>query len=365
MTLEFKALNGLRFPACVLVFTVHLPVWSHPGQDWLTGWVRGIGEQGHAAMAYFFVLSGFVLAHAYGELMLGADGKLAAGGIRQFLIRRGIRLFPLHWLGLALILPWAFLTGNINYAALLPHLTLTQSLIPDSAIIEAFNGPSWSLSDELVFAAMFPVLMLAFGQVGMRLRVLLLLGVVLAPAMAAVFVAQAGRSGVFLLYINPFARVVEFAGGMLIYMLWQKYRWQMNGLAWEILPIGLLVAGMQVSAHLGTPYSVAAPFVPAAMLLTMVFASGTGPLRQALSSALALRLGRLAFAFYVLHYIIIRYVEITPLARLAAEDNTRLMLIPLLFGLSLLGAIVVHHGFERRVEPRLRAWLMQRPYAVS
>jgi peptidoglycan/LPS O-acetylase OafA/YrhL len=365
MAQEFKALNGLRFPACVLVFTVHLPPWSHPPQDWVAAWVRAIGEQGHAAMPYFFVLSGFVLAHAYGAAMLGANGKLAAGRIRPFLIRRGIRLFPMHWLGLALILPWAFLTDRVNYAALLPHLTLTQSLIPDSAIIEAFNEPSWSLSDELVFAVLFPALMLAFAGLGTRLRTLLLVGAFLAPALAAVILAQAGRSGVFLLYINPFARVVEFAAGMLIYMLWRKYRWQMNGLGWEILPLVLLVAGMQVSANLGNPYNVAAPFVPAAVLLTMVFASGTGPLRRLLSSAMALGLGRLAFAFYVLHFIVIRYVEITPLARLAADDSTRWMLVPLLFVLSLLGAFAVHHGFERRIEPRLRAWFMPKPYAVS
>jgi peptidoglycan/LPS O-acetylase OafA/YrhL len=363
MTQEFKALNGLRFPACVLVFTVHLPVWSHPGQDWLAGWVRGIGEQGHAAMPYFFVLSGFVLTHAYGTAMFRTDGKLAAGGIRQFLIRRGIRLFPLHWLGLALILPWAFLAGEMNYAALLPHLTLTQALIPEPSIIRAFNWPSWSLSDEVVFAAFFPLLMLALTAA--RLRVLLLLGIIFTPVLAAMLVAQAGRSGVFLLYINPFARVVEFGGGMLIYLLWRKYRWQMNGIAWEILPFVLLAAAMVLSAHLHKPYDMVAPFVPAAVLLTIVFASGTGPMRRALSSAMALRLGRLAFAFYVLHFIVIRYVEITPLARLTTDDNARLMLIPLLFGLSLLGAIVVHHGFERRIEPRLRAWLMPKPYAVS
>lgn len=365
MAQEFKALNGLRFPACILVFTVHLPPWSHPPLDWLAGWVRGIGEQGHAAMPFFFVLSGFVLAHAYGETMTGTDGKLALGGIRHFLIRRSIRLFPLHWLGLALILPWAFMTDRINYAALLPHLTLTQSLIPDSAIIEAFNAPSWSLSDELVFAALFPLLMLAFAIMGTRLRALALVGAILAPIVAAILLAQAGRSGVFLLYINPFARAVEFASGMLIYMLWQKYRWQMNGLAWEILPIALLVAGMQVSANLGPPYGVAAPYIPAAILLTMVFINGTGPVRRALSSTTAICLGRLAFAFYVLHFIVIRYVEMTPLARPAADDDARWLLIPLLFTLSLWAAVAVHHGFERRIEPRLRAWLMPRPYAVS
>ena len=84
MTQEFKALNGLRFPACVMIFLQHVPDWALPAAF---GGAPLLGGQFHAAMPYFFILSGFVLAHAYGDAVVRADGTLDNGEIKRFLIK--------------------------------------------------------------------------------------------------------------------------------------------------------------------------------------------------------------------------------------------------------------------------------------
>lgn len=356
MAPELKALNGLRFPACLLVFCQHLPAWSHPDHPWFAAIAPTVISQGHAAMPYFFLLSGFVLLHAYGAALLNPDGSFRPGGTRWFLRRRLIRLFPLHWLGLALMLPLAIAADSADWPALVAHLAMIQSLAPDIAIVAAFNAPSWSLSDELVFAVVFPPLALLLVAAPGRWRRILLALVVLAPLAAAMllFLAAPQRSGLLPLYINPLARLADFVAGMLLYLLWRQHGWRLDGLRWEIAPMALFAAAIIAAPHLPAPFRHVALYLPALTLLTAVFVAGDGPLRRAMASARARALGRLAFAFYIVHFPLIRWVETTGLAELATDDPWRWALIPLLLVLSLLAALAVHHGVERTVEPWLR-----------
>lgn len=112
----------------------------------------------------FFVLSGFVLAHSYGE---AKDLEF-----RRFFISRSFRLIPLHvfMLGIFLILETLKLlayrkgfvfnnppfTGSFSPLEIIPNLLLVQSWtwLTDSL---SFNFPSWSISIEyytyMIFAA--------------------------------------------------------------------------------------------------------------------------------------------------------------------------------------------------------------------
>lgn len=105
---------------------------------------------------FFFVLSGFVLAHGYGykrELYFF-----------PFLISRFFRLYPLHITMLIVVLLiecgklLAYKYGGIVFnnipfsgknsvSEIIPNLLLIQSWLPSSNPI-SFNGPSWSISVE-------------------------------------------------------------------------------------------------------------------------------------------------------------------------------------------------------------------------
>lgn len=356
MAPELKALNGLRFPACLLVFCQHLPAWSHPDHPWFNAVAPTLISQGHAAMPYFFLLSGFVLLHAYGGTLLEPDGSFRAGGTSWFLRRRLIRLAPLHWVGLLLVLPLAMMRDLVELPALLAHMTLTQALVPDMRVVGAFNAPAWSLSAELVFAIVFPPLALLLAAAPPRLRAVLLGGAVLAPLAAAtlLYAIDPQQPRFFALYVNPLARLADFVAGMLLYLLWRRYGWRLDGLWWELLPVALLTAAIVAAPGLPVPFRYAALYLPVLALLTAVFVAGEGPLRRAMSADRTRTLGRLAFAFYIVHFPVIRWVESTQLAELATDDPWRWALIPLLLALSLLAALAVHHGVERTVEPWLR-----------
>jgi peptidoglycan/LPS O-acetylase OafA/YrhL len=112
----------------------------------------------YLAVDFFFVLSGFVLAHAYGH-RLGLDMSF-----REFAMSRIIRLYPLALVSMLIGLS-IILLKYLAYPDKVPHLpvilqaaALNLFILPDLAVNKLFktgvfplNGPIWSLSLELFF----------------------------------------------------------------------------------------------------------------------------------------------------------------------------------------------------------------------
>src|SRR5712671_190615 len=119
---------------------------------------------------FFFVLSGFVIMHAYGRKVCDARSALA------FLIKRFGRLWPLHVSILAILvfmeIGKLFLlqtgttinhppfSGAADMSAILPHIFLLQAFIPVT-----WNGPSWSIGCEFVAYITFALVLMALCTV--------------------------------------------------------------------------------------------------------------------------------------------------------------------------------------------------------
>ena len=88
-------LDLIRLLAALLVFIVHANYQGFTGGLPVLWRLGGLGND---AVMVFFVLSGFVLSHAYGWDLASKTGGPA------FLLKRVIRLYPLYILGSALSL---------------------------------------------------------------------------------------------------------------------------------------------------------------------------------------------------------------------------------------------------------------------
>ena len=168
---ELRALTGLRFVAAfhVLVFhalftfsraSLRMPILA-PGP------LRSLVSSGYVGVNLFFVLSGFVLAYAYVE-----DGKMTTSAGR-FWRARFARIYPMHLIGVLLALPLFVLGSLANHVQgvaiakegakeLALSALLVQAWVP--AHVLDLNGPSWSLSVEAFFYALFPLLVRLFGR---------------------------------------------------------------------------------------------------------------------------------------------------------------------------------------------------------
>jgi peptidoglycan/LPS O-acetylase OafA/YrhL len=155
---SFYALDALRGVAAIAVLMLHAAAMFRPV------WMRS----SYLAVDLFFVLSGFVLAHAYGGRL--RDGLSAA----SFLRIRLIRILPLYFLGTTIAVATAVVQGAFGHSdwntESLVRATAASVLMiplpPDAGAPNGFafplNIPAWSLFFELLanffYAAIFRVL---------------------------------------------------------------------------------------------------------------------------------------------------------------------------------------------------------------
>jgi peptidoglycan/LPS O-acetylase OafA/YrhL len=150
------ALDALRFLASAFIVLFHFgPEAPTP----LAG-VHEIFGRGYLATDFFLMLSGFVLAHAYG-------GAVSGGAMRTgpFILRRLRRIYPAHLITLAAlvaIVVVAALAGrqpahpeHFEWAALAPNLLLVHAWGYGG---DTWNIPTWTLSALVACYLGFPTL---------------------------------------------------------------------------------------------------------------------------------------------------------------------------------------------------------------
>jgi peptidoglycan/LPS O-acetylase OafA/YrhL len=159
--MRFHALDGLRGLCALAVALFHLYEFMKVPSP------QSIGHA-FAFVDFFFVLSGFVLAHAFFD-------KLALkGGGWSFAIRRFGRMYPLHFFMLALfvaleaakwfaarqgvaVLAQPFTNEN-SLPALASNLLLIQALGVHDRL--TWNFPAWSISVEFYVNLLFCLIMI-------------------------------------------------------------------------------------------------------------------------------------------------------------------------------------------------------------
>ena len=152
--LHVRSLDGLRFFAFLAVFVLH----AYQGNKHLSR-VVGYGGLG---VSVFFVLSGFLIGGGLLEVRRVAQSPLRSS-VRPFYIRRALRIFPLYYmaLGLLLLLQWAG-EDAVGGSDLLPwNLTYTTNV---KFYVDGNVGGSlahlWSLSVEEHFYLIAPLVIL-------------------------------------------------------------------------------------------------------------------------------------------------------------------------------------------------------------
>lgn len=346
--LHLRSLTGLRFFAALLVALLHT-AQRFGGASGLTN-VVGFGYTG---VSFFFILSGFVLAWTH-----RADDTPG-----RFYWRRFARVWPLHALTTGVAIVAGLTVGPPLFWPALPFvLTLTQAWFPWEAINYAFNGPSWSLSCELVFYLLFPLLVGPLARVRRKLRgVVLIAGtlVIVGGSCAVAFPpAQLGN----LLYTIPPFRLGEFAIGILLAHA-IRGGWRPGfTLAHAVLAsIALYTALMAASLVVfGNPEGLPRFIADLWMLpgyAAIVSAGAAGDLRGdqgAIRSAALVKLGQWSFALYLIHDPVLKAAS--PLLGDADVVMTVLGVAGAL-AVAVAASAALCEWFERPVERRLRGLL--------
>lgn len=340
---RFIVLDGMRGLAALVVITdhVHSPL------------LAGLLPGRYLAVDFFFVLSGFVLAHVYGRAL--AQGMSVVDLMRE----RVIRLFPLYLVGTAagagLALVHALrgwsdasleqVLASTVFGAFLVPCPPGLSLWPDAPF--PLNPPAWSLFFELLINLVFamvgrrlsPGVCMAFMAVGAALLV---------PA--AVGFGRLDGGFAWSNFVAGFPRVTfGFFTGVLLYQL--RVHERLPALSvWAALAALLGAFMIPASGVWRMGYDVLAALVIFPVLVAFSAGSNVrGPARRACATV-----GLLSYGVYILHVPIWGWLQ--PVLDRLDVELPGLALVALTAVVALTATAVLELVYDRPVRKRLSAW---------
>ncbi|MFZ0590704.1 MAG: acyltransferase [Bryobacteraceae bacterium] len=312
---HLNALTGLRFLGSFIVVLYHFgrtaTATSFPG---LFPFLHGAAF----VLQFFFILSGFVLGHTYLTRNLIA---------REFYAKRLARVYPLYLLALVACAP--------SFIVQIPHGTLMQgiatavsaplllqSLSPITAM--TWNYPAWSVSVEVLFYGLFPVVRKYFLERSVRQSILLVFGFWVTALLPAciysivnpdhlaimdtrsheLFETQEYAGWLGLLLHNPVFHVAEFLSGVALSRIFKSLRPQaVTRVRWLFWPtVCILLAAAYVSGVIPYPIVHNGLMVPALTALILCCSVGDGLVVRFLGSRVFVLLGEASYAIYLLQY---------------------------------------------------------------
>ena len=253
---RFTELEAYRGVAALLVVVFHAYQFSRegtgtPDEVYAGSPLHLLFHNLEAPVAWFFVLSGFLLFLPFARAAVEQDGRPSSRG---FLVRRAIRVLPAYYLAFLPVWAWRFSGGWEQWRDLAEHLTFTQ--VFDRVHIFWTIGPAWSLAVEVQFylllAVVGPLAYVACARLATRrARIAALLGGTGALVLGSLaykwwagMVAQVPRED-FPVYFGPLAKLDTFALGMLLAILVGTARERRAGGA---VAIGLRLGGLGLLA---------------------------------------------------------------------------------------------------------------------
>lgn len=332
--MRLEALTGARFFAALWVLLMHFAVVGALGPMdgtahglWLGFWVA----TGGASVGFFFILSGFVLAHTYAHTAVSSTPL-------RFWRARVLRIYPTYvlalllttgsalWLGQGGSSPWNACTLATCGPSWLLSLVPVQAWFADATVQQTWNAPGWSIAAEAFFYLLFPFLVMPVvrwtRRWGWRMWAALWAtqNLCFAAISTAITYANPPAQADMALWLErlPLLRLPEFLLGISAWTLWSQQSKlpasQRHASVWVFL--GLLIAlcalwFLPVPAAPGwlhllasaKAYSLAAPLFA---LLIMHLAQAPHGLARALASPPLVLLGEASYALYILHWCLLQ-----------------------------------------------------------
>jgi len=350
---HIRALDGLRGFALVMVLYAHCSgiLGLRSGDPWPTSAVLDVGwHYGSMGVDLFFVLSGFLITRIL------FSTKTNPRCLRNFYIRRVLRIFPVYYsfLILCLVILPMFLSsetclgffGEPKYHIWLWFYgtNLIKTLIPQDLFhsLEHF----WSLAVDEHYYAVWPVVVLKLSRATLW-RVCVYL-IILAAVMRFLFLLGGNSVGA---YVFTLCRLDGFAVGALVAIIEQEANFKPEEMK---VPRGMIIwtVVFLVLVCLCGGNGILVPSLSSFAFGLMVFAAVKYRVFQRpFETRIMKALGRYSYGTYVCHlpflYILMRHFPQT----LALTQNRQFdvwIFYALGFSVPLMVGIISYHLMEKR-----------------
>lgn len=304
---KLDTLQGLRAVAFFCVFLGH----------------TGILEIAGVAVSIFFVLSGFLMTYNYYRDLLSNELRscfiFSTKKVRKLYLLHIIMMCPMLLLTMRGMRTGFSLLGISK--VLLPNILLIQSWFPNREIYFGLNGVSWYLSTSMFLYFAFPFILNKIQASWSKkkayicISVTFMLQVVLAIMLWIANLKIISFNFAWLTYIFPLYRVGDFFIGCNAGYLFLKNQSE-NTFAYatlrEVLAITLMCVAVLIPKNrlLFESTSLSAIYIPGSVALVYAVAEGRGAISKILENHVFVKVGNMSAYLYLIHQVVINYVEI-------------------------------------------------------
>ena len=306
-------LDVIRFLAFLLVFLhhvlpSHIEVYARHFPPMFASLALSIRELTGFGLQLFFMISAFLIT----DLLLIEADRTGTVSVKDFFIRRTLRIWPLYLVGLAIAVaylvmlilqhkplePGAWLMIGM-YAVMLGNWFYTLgSRLPGNNPMT----PLWSISIEEQFYLLWPWLVKGGG----RRAVLWASGVMLAVAVAVEFAFGQSHAGRFIIWTSTFVEFELFAAGALL-ALWAYGRRFAPTRNQRLLAVATVAVSWLAASHIfEVHHEGPAPNGASIVIGFALIAVGCAALMLSVWGwtrwpRALVRLGRISYGLYVFH----------------------------------------------------------------
>jgi peptidoglycan/LPS O-acetylase OafA/YrhL len=299
-------LDGLRFYAFLGVFVYHTlpqqPAFYRGLHLPLPSLWAAVAISGASGVDLFFALSAFLIT----ALLLRERQQTGGISLRLFYIRRILRIWPLYFLVLAVAvvlahtvpgqsLPWYYVVGYLLFVGNWINVAFGHPL--------SVCGPLWTVSIEEQFYLVWPVLMKMLERRGMIIAAAVAF---LLATLSQIGVVLAGLSKGYI-YYGSFSRSGSLALGILLALFADRLPGLTRGMRGLLLAAGL--AGWIGSSGwlIDQPGSLDMRAVLGRLVASVgavaILYAGLGSRSRLVRSEWVVRLGKISYGLYMLHFI--------------------------------------------------------------
>ncbi len=347
--MNLPQLTFTRFIAAIGIVFLHYAVPS------LVKLSPAVGAPFHyinSFVSYFFLLSGFIL-------VVSSAAKTGQPADWQFWLNRFARVYPLYLFALlltativAVFAGSEFLyVGNSFAKPALSSVFVAQAWLPDYTYY--LNYPSWSLSVEALFYALFPFLFRALSQLSTRLLLTLSAACWVLNQLLHIFLKTNGWAAAFTNAFPPFHLPTFLMGvclgiGFIRHSAYVKA--QKRLVTAGLVALLALTSYLIISQSLWVRHFEVGLFAPVFALIILYLCTHTNGLTRLFSQPRAVYLGEISYGVYILQ---------APVAMLVRQLNIHYLhgSVPVTFLVLLALLLPVSSLCYEWIEKPCRRWL--------
>ena len=284
----FNSLQTLRGFFALMIFFHHFNFKQNEGGLFDAG--------GDFGVAFFFILSGFVLSKSF---LPTISLNIQKANHINFIINRIAKIYPLHIICLILAIILKFSISITDFA----NLFLLQAWIPLKNWYFSGNSVGWCLSDFLFFYAIFPYV----GQLYIKFKRKFIIYFFIISIIYIFFIAFIPSNiedGI--IYINPLSRSLDFVFGMILWEIYNSIK-EKERIISLVDVLAVVALSLSIWHLYPSKYNLTLLWWPSVALILIYSVTSNN---KVLLFKPFVKFGNVSFSFYLIHVLAKNYLDI-------------------------------------------------------